>query len=233
MQEIKAELSSMSEINVVVEPVLVMGGRKSGEESKPTEQSLVDLEEVKLLLNSALERLNALEERGVASYDDSNVIFRLNELESKPDNDTIYNDAALIERIEALEAQENSKGDETLQDTGWIDISHLVTNTTATASWKYVGLWSVRRVGNRVLLEGRSIVANTSSVVVDLGVSGFNGLFSESRGRPGDSSINCTCINNRLFVNNILSNNSSTNYFRASWDTIEDFPDVSSLQQGA
>lgn len=58
-----------------------------------------------------------------APYNDSALVSRVQALETKQDNDTVYDDTKVKERLTALENRPSVSGGTQTQDTGWIKIS--------------------------------------------------------------------------------------------------------------
>ena len=56
-------------------------------------------------------------------YNDAALVNRVSALESKQDKDTVYNDTEVKQRLTALESRPNASGGTQTQDTGWITIS--------------------------------------------------------------------------------------------------------------
>lgn len=139
--------------------------------------------------------------------------------------------ASMLVRLQALEAKLDAPPPAPeappVQDTGWLNITPLISSSPQLATSKHVGTWQLRRRGDFVLLEVTGFVTDRAGFShATSEFAGFNGLWVEERSKPGDGHITGAITKNRLWVNSLISNNSSAMHFRLQWLTADPWPNT-------
>lgn len=110
------------------------------------------------------------------------------------------------------------------KDTGWIDISRAVLQAEPRVSELQM---YVRRVGNIVLVE--AIVGKSSVNNINISINfppGFTTMWKGFRGSPGHSPHVAEIVSEgRLWLSNVINNNSSVWAIRHFYPTVDPFPD--------
>lgn len=120
-------------------------------------------------------------------------------------------------RIAALESRPLAPA---VQETGWRNITALISEAKGLGEAKNVGFWAIRRVGSVVEVIANGIV--TPQQLDAPFPHGFSGR--ELWNRPGNSSPIAFISNGKIRTYNLINNNSSNQGFRSLWTTEDAFP---------